>query len=87
MNRTILALLGAVGIGLSGCVGDTTVPLPADHPASPLASSGPVELPLAIAGYKSADQFETPSAEPRDMRHDAMPGMQHGGAPLGAGAR
>jgi hypothetical protein len=97
MKPFSVAAAAALGVIASACVSNAVVGVPDDHPASPRAAVGAVDLPSALAGYKSAEDFETPTAAPAQithgdgtlggMRHGSMPGMTHGGAPMGAQPR
>ncbi|MBI3513973.1 MAG: hypothetical protein HY060_07925 [Proteobacteria bacterium] len=96
MKLVVFGALGALGISLGACIGDVTANVPDDHPASPRAAAGSIDLPNALAKYKSADEFEAPGPEAAPpmhgstmgaMSHDGVQGMQDGGAPAGAKAR
>jgi hypothetical protein len=83
------AVLAATTVGLAACVSAAPLQLPDDHPASPAAAAGLIDIPTAIAGYKSPDDFMARSAADTNapaggragMRHDSggMAGMQRDG--------
>lgn len=94
--RGFFTILLAVAFALSACVGAGPLSLADDNPASPKAAPGPVDVPSAIATYKSAADFSAQAADTEAPpgghagMHGAMPempGMQHGAAPHGADER
>jgi hypothetical protein len=94
--RGFFSLLPAVALALSACVSTTPLNVADNNPASPKATPGAVDIPSAIAAYKSAADFaaqttantEIPPGSAAGKQPDAMPGtpgMHHRGAPRGAG--
>lgn len=64
----------AVALGLSACVSTAPLELRPENPASPRAASGAVDMPSALADYKSAENFAASTVE------NARPGQGgHGG--------
>lgn len=75
-----LHLLGLAA--LSACVEPAPLVVPADHPASPAAPSGVVDLPSALGDYVPTEGFTArAAADAAAPPHGGHGALSHGRAP------